>query len=146
MTDAPRPVVIAEARPVQVRRETVDAIVAHARRDAPRECCGLLIGAGERVEESCPVENVRESEVAYLVDPAGHFSAIRRARRLGLEVIGAYHSHPRSPAVPSATDVREAHDGGWLHVIVSLAGVRPEVRGYRIRGSEVTEIALAVEP
>ena len=75
-----------------MRRAVLDAIVAHARADAPLECCGLLIGSGDLIDESHPVENVRGSRVAFEVDPAGHFAAIRKARAPNRSVIGAYHS------------------------------------------------------
>jgi proteasome lid subunit RPN8/RPN11 len=127
-----------------MRRAVVDAIVAHARADAPLECCGLLIGSDAAIEESYPVQNVRRSAVKFEVDPAGHFAAIRKARSAGLAVVGAYHSHPRSPAVPSATDVSESNDPGFLHVIVSLAGSEPVLRGYWIGAAGVKEEALVI--
>ena len=122
----------------------LDAIVAHARADAPLECCGLLIGSGDLVDEHYPVRNVRQSRVAFEVDPAGHFAAIRKARASQRAVIGAYHSHPASAPVPSRTDVQDAHDAELLHLIVSLA-TSPAVTGaYRINGNEVTRIELEV--
>jgi proteasome lid subunit RPN8/RPN11 len=130
---------------VRIRRAAVDAIVDHARADAPLECCGLLIGSPGQVEEACRASNTRDSTVAFMVDPAAHFAAIRRARAAGFGVVGAYHSHPRSPAVPSATDIRESTDPELLHVIVSLAGPEPVVRAYRIRGGSVNEVQLTVE-
>jgi [CysO sulfur-carrier protein]-S-L-cysteine hydrolase len=129
---------------VRIRREVVDAIVDHARADAPIECCGLLIGSPDLVDESFAVTNIRRSPVAFEVDPAGHFAAIRRARATHRSVVGAYHSHPRSAAVPSPTDVRDANDPDFLHLIVSLAGPEPAVRGYRIREGEVSEVMLTV--
>jgi proteasome lid subunit RPN8/RPN11 len=67
----------------------------------------------------------------FLVDPADHFAAIRIARSMRLEVVGAYHSHPSGPPVPSATDLAEAHSGGeFLHVILSL--LNDELRVYTI--------------
>jgi len=130
---------------VRVPRAVLDAIVAHARAEAPLECCGLLIGSGERIVESYPVENTRRSPVAFEVDPAGHFAAIRKARNAGRAVIGAYHSHPRSPAAPSETDIREANDPEFVHVIVSLAIDPAEVRAFRITGRGAQELPLRIE-
>ena len=129
---------------MRIRREVVDAIIDHARADAPIECCGLLIGSPDLVDESFAVTNIRRSPVAFEVDPAGHFAAIRKARATQRSVVGAYHSHPRSAAVPSPTDVRDANDPDFLHLIVSLAGPEPAVRGYRIREGEVSEVMLTV--
>jgi len=129
---------------VHIRRDVVDAIVEHARRDRPLECCGLLIGIGDEVVECRAARNLKESPVAYLVDPGDHFEAIRRARARGLAVVGAYHSHPRSMAEPSATDIREANDADFIHVIVSLADAEPQVAAFRIDGSRAIRLPLAL--
>ena len=129
---------------MRVRRAVVDAVVRHARAEAPLECCGLLIGSTDVVEESYPVRNLRNSRIAFQVDPAGHFAAIRHARASGLALIGAYHSHPRSPAIPSETDVREANDPDLLHVIVSLSGAEPVLRAYRIASETAVELELRI--
>lgn len=131
---------------MRIRRAVIDAIVEHARRERPLECCGLLIGSGEEVVESRAAGNLKKSESAYLVDPRDHFAAIRRARANGLTVVGAYHSHPRSPAVPSPTDVREANDPHFVHVIVSLASAEPQIAAFRIEAGGAIELPLAIEP
>ena len=127
---------------VRLLASALEVIVAHARREAPRECCGLLIGREDLIEEAWPAANLREGEVAFLVSPADHFAAIRHARATGQSVIGAYHSHPRSPAVPSPTDIREANDPELLHVIVSLATDPPDIRAYRLADGLATEIGV----
>lgn len=129
---------------MRVRREVLDHIVAHARAEAPLECCGLLIGTAALVDESYPVANLRRSATRFEVDPAGHFAAIRKARASARTVIGAYHSHPASPARPSETDVHEANDPAFLHLIVSLSHAEPELRGYRIRNGSVEPLPLEI--
>ena len=110
-----------------------DAMIAHARDEAPLECCGLLLGAPGVIEEAVRATNLRRSRTAYLVDPADHFALIRRARKEGRTIVGAYHSHPRSPAVPSPVDLQEAQYPEFLYVIVSLADLRaPDLRGYSL--------------
>lgn len=126
-----------------MRNAAREAIIAHAREEAPLECCGLLLGSPGTVDEAVRARNVRRSTTAYLVDPADHFALIRRARREGRTIVGAYHSHPRSPAVPSEVDLREAQDAGFVYVIVSLAAAGdPDVRGYRLVGGGFTETRL----
>jgi proteasome lid subunit RPN8/RPN11 len=128
---------------IRIRAAVVDAMISHAREDAPLECCGLLLGAGGLVNECVRTRNARASETAYLVDPTDHFAALRRAREDGRAVIGAYHSHPRSPAIPSPTDLAEAHDAELLYVIVSLAEAGfPDVRGYRLEGGNFVPTPL----
>jgi proteasome lid subunit RPN8/RPN11 len=107
-------------------------ILSHAREEAPRECCGLLIGSGAAIERSVRARNIADDPTRrFLIDPADHFSAIRAARAAALDVVGAYHSHPASEPVPSSTDIAEAIQGGdFVYVIVSL--LNDEVRAYRI--------------
>lgn len=129
---------------MRVRRAVIDAIVEQARRERPLECCGLLIGTGDEVIQSRAARNARASAVAYLVDPRDHFDAIRDARAKGLSVVGAYHSHPRSPAQPSETDIREANDPDFIHVIVSLANEEPQVAAFRMHDGQAIGLPLAI--
>jgi proteasome lid subunit RPN8/RPN11 len=116
-------------------------MLQHAREEAPRECCGLLVGRGESVVRGVRARNLDTSQTRYLIDPEDHFRAIRDARTDGLEIIGAYHSHPSGEPVPSATDIAEANGGSdFLYVIVSPAS--DEVRAYRIDGKRVIRIPL----
>ena len=122
--------------------DVVAAMLAHARAEAPRECCGLLIGKGESVVRSMRARNLDESATRYLIDPEDHFAAIRAARAEGLDVIGAYHSHPSSAPLPSPTDIAEANSGSdFLYVIVSL--IADEVHAYRIDRGVCTLLALS---
>jgi proteasome lid subunit RPN8/RPN11 len=106
------------------------AIFAHARRRAPEECCGLLLGKNDDVVEAVPVANVAEDRRRrYQIDPHEHFSVIREARERGLDVIGTYHSHPRSAAVPSETDRADAFSG-FLFLIAGLGVEPPELTSW----------------
>jgi proteasome lid subunit RPN8/RPN11 len=130
---------------VDITRAALDGLVAHARRALPDECCGLLIGSAERIDEAVPARNLRASPNRYEIDPADHFAVIRRVRRERRAIVGAYHSHPASAAAPSPTDIAEAHDAELLHVIVSLRDPgRVDVRAYRIANETVREVRLVV--
>jgi proteasome lid subunit RPN8/RPN11 len=128
---------------ILVAAAVLEAIVEHARREAPRECCGLLVGNRYQVDESLPAVNIAAEQSRFLIDPADHIALNRRLRGSGREVVGAYHSHPNDQPVPSHRDIAEAHYPDFLHLIVSLIG-DPEtrIRGYRIRAGGVTEVAL----
>src|SRR5688572_13626451 len=116
---------------LSIHQHVIDAVIAHARDDAPNECCGLLGGRGATIDALMRARNLNQSATEYLVDPRDHFAAIRLWRTEGREVVGAYHSHPSSPAVPSATDVRAALDAAFAYVIVSLQDAdRPDLRAY----------------
>jgi proteasome lid subunit RPN8/RPN11 len=128
---------------VRIAAHVLSGMIAHARDDAPNECCGLLAGTADHVDEQIRTTNLRGSAVAYQVDPAEHIAIRKSLRQRGRRVRGAYHSHPRTPALPSATDVAEAYYGDdFLYVIVSLAG-EPDIRAYQRRDG--TLVAVPVE-
>lgn len=99
----------------------VEWLASRARAAMPREACGLLIGRRVDglavVERTIEARNVAEGDERFEVDPLDHLAAQREARATGLEVIGAWHSHPEGPARPSQSDEREALPG-WVHVVV----------------------------
>ncbi len=132
-------------------RQSLDTLVAHAERDRPRECCGLLLGrgdpaAGERVEveEAVPARNLAEDPDRFFVDPVDHIRTRREARTRGLDVVGFYHSHPHSAARPSARDLAEATYPDMLHVIVSLKEDPPVARAYVLVDGRFLEVPLQV--
>lgn len=101
-------------------RSAVEDILDHARYEAPNECCGFLLGGRETIEEGVRARSLTPSPNRYLVDPRDHFAVIRRARIKGCCVVGTYHSHPTSVAIPSAVDMEQANYEEYLYVIVSL--------------------------
>jgi proteasome lid subunit RPN8/RPN11 len=120
-------------RDVRVARDALDAIAAHARREAPNECCGLLLGTASTIAEAARTRNVAgDPGSRFVIDPKEHIDLRRGARARGLEVIGFYHSHPRSAAVPSPADLAEAAYPGHFHVIVSLMAEPPDIAVYRL--------------
>jgi proteasome lid subunit RPN8/RPN11 len=125
---------------VQIRQDAFDRIVAHAIEERPNECCGLLIGSAELIHDTVRARNVRKSATKFQVEPADHFAAIRRARAAGLEVVGAYHSHPNGPSGPSETDRVRLNDATMVHVIVSLAHGTRTVRAFRIFDGNFTQL------
>lgn len=130
-----------------IYQHVIDAMIAHARDEAPNECCGLLVGEGAVVDEWIRTRNLKASPTEYLVDPADHFDAIRRVRAKGRTIVGAYHSHPASPAVPSPTDVSEAHYPEFVYVIVSLESPdAPSVHAYAIRSGSFAPVAIVAMP
>ena len=119
-----------------------DALVDHAREDAPNECCGLVWGREGGVEEVARAENARHSPYGFELT----FVDLQKANDLedeGYEV-GIYHSHPKSPAEPSQTDINLAQYPHWTYLIVSLAD-EPEVRAWRISDGDVSEESIEVD-
>jgi [CysO sulfur-carrier protein]-S-L-cysteine hydrolase len=132
---------------VRISRDQRDALVAHAREEAPNECCGYLRAAGGRVEEVFRARNLRNSRYGYELDPQSLLAA-NELDDDGYEV-GIYHSHPASAAEPSQTDVNLAHYPHWVYLIVSLAddgdGVEPDVRAWRMPDGRVEEVELLLD-
>lgn len=128
---------------IEIETGVLAAMIEHARREAPLECCGLLLGIHGRIEECVRTRNARASKTAYLVDPADHFAVVKRVRGEGRDILGAYHSHPQSPAIPSPTDREEAHYEEFLYVIISLVDpASPDVRGYRLNDGNFVPVVL----
>jgi desampylase len=139
---------------VAIRRHVLDDVVTHAALESPLECCGLLVGpddsdgaAGEcRITENVRCRNLRASPVGYQIDPADHVAAIRTLRGTGRAIVGAYHSHPRSPATPSETDLREAFYPEFVWLIASLAQESPEIQAYRLSGGNFVPVRIVPVP
>jgi proteasome lid subunit RPN8/RPN11 len=116
---------------MKIRQDVLAALIAHAEKERPNECCGLLIGSDELIQEAVKARNAARSPKKFQVEPADHFAAIRRARATGLAIVGAYHSHPNGPSGPSETDRVKMSDPALIHLIVSLAGGTSTVRAFR---------------
>jgi|SRR5262252_2718626 len=151
--------------PAALRQELLD----HAREGDPDEVCGILAGRAGEVERVFRVRNTaeevtadrgvfrdRETGVAaagrapvhYYMDPRDQLRVYNELDDLGLDVIGYYHSHTRSEARPSPTDIRLATDLSPVYVLVSLTH-QPDVRAWRIskvdpadEQGDLTEIPL----
>jgi len=100
---------------------------AHAERDYPYECCGLLIGHlasdhSKEVRETFPISNAREEEAKrnrFLIRPEELLAGERAAMKKGMDVVGFYHSHPDDQAVPSRYDLEHAWPT-YSYIVVSV--------------------------
>jgi proteasome lid subunit RPN8/RPN11 len=119
---------------LDVTLAAIDSIVGHARRDAPNECCGLLLGQGMRVERAVATHNDAEApRRRYRINAADHFALIRDVRGTDRQIVGSYHSHVHTRATPSPTDIAEAWPPPFIYLIVSLKDpARPDIRAYFI--------------
>jgi proteasome lid subunit RPN8/RPN11 len=124
----------------EISRRALDAVIAHARGEAPRECCGLLVGQAASIRDAVAARNLAAAATRFLVDPQDHIDAMRAARGRGLEIVGFYHSHPHTSPVPSPTDRAEATYPGHLYLIVGLAGEGPDVRLFRLVDGNFLEV------
>ncbi len=123
-----------------------DAMVDHCVREAPLECCGLLGGVRPHVSSIHPLRNADASETRYNADPHDLIAAVIALRGRSAEILAIYHSHPRWPAIPSQTDLRENHYGAVPRIIVSLLGDEPVVRVWRLDPESYVELPWKVVP
>ncbi|MHB1323206.1 MAG: M67 family metallopeptidase [Coriobacteriia bacterium] len=129
-----------------VAPELLDRLVALCRDGLPNEACGLVAGRGREVSALYPLTNLAQSAERYGLDPLEQLDAYYEIVEADLEPIGVYHSHPATPARPSAADIAEAYDPEAAYVIVSLAEREPTVRAFSIREGGVSELTLVIHP
>jgi len=116
---------------IALSEQHLSEIRAHGERDYPFECCGLLLGSFKEnghksVVETYPISNAREEEAKrnrFLIQPEELLEGEGYAREKGMDVIGFYHSHPDSPAVPSQYDLDHAWPT-YSYIIVSVISER----------------------
>lgn len=125
---------------VTITETAYQSILAQARKDAPVESCGYLLGPDkETATENFPMTNIDHSEEHFSFDPKEQFAAVKYARKNGLHIVGNWHSHPASPSRPSEEDKRLAYDPNILYFILSLAAEEPVLNAFRIEDGEVKE-------
>lgn len=110
---------------IEVTSGVLAALLKEAASAAPKECCGVLMGQGARIDEARPAANIHPEPLQrFEIDPAALIAAHRAARAGGREVIGYYHSHPAGHPVPSATDCEHSCGDSRAWAIVAGGEVR----------------------
>lgn len=122
-------------------------IVAHAREEEPYECCGVMIGNMSAVKRVHRARNVNDERTRrFTIEPLDLLEAERTAGERSEEIVGFYHSHPRTGAYPSKTDIDNVVDTEWwepVWLIVSLAASsKPVVKAFRISLDRTVEEIL----
>jgi proteasome lid subunit RPN8/RPN11 len=132
---------------VQLRRDLVEAIVAHARRDHPDEACGVIAGpAGtDRAERFIPMVNAARSPTFYEFDSTDLLKLYRELEANDEVPVVIYHSHTATEAYPSRTDISLAAEPDAHYVLVSTRDPEDyELHSYRIVDGVVTEEPIDV--
>ena len=128
-----------------------DQMLAHARSEQPNEACGLLSGdlASGRAAEFHSARNLEASPLRYNVHPDDLVRIVFGIEDAGDDLIGIFHSHTHTPAVPSATDLRTAQYPDAFYVLASLtdpaAAPADALRAWRIRDGLSTEVSLQLD-
>jgi proteasome lid subunit RPN8/RPN11 len=131
---------------MKISQQLIDEMVAHAREDLPNECCGMIGGRDGAATRIVRVENAAASPLRYEMDPQGQYDALKAIEDAGEDLVAIYHSHTRSAAYPSQTDVNEAVM--WpeqVYVIVSHEHEdAPDVKGYSLQDMRIADVDLDV--
>jgi proteasome lid subunit RPN8/RPN11 len=131
----------------------LDEMIAHAREDAPNECCGVIAVAEGRATRLYRMTNLKASPLAFEVAPRELLRIDGEIEDAGWELGAIYHSHTRTAPYPSQTDINFAANWpGVEWIIIGLAGCEPEVRSdcepevrsYTIDAGQVAEAAIEV--
>jgi proteasome lid subunit RPN8/RPN11 len=122
----------------------IDEMVAHARDDVPNECCGVVSSVDGTAQQVYRAINAAASPLRYEIDSKDFLRIYNLIDDADQDVGAIYHSHTRSAAYPSQTDINLALWPDALYIIVSLAEEQPDVKAFAIVERKVAEIALEI--
>ena len=145
MHDPPQAVFDFSGHVLRVPAAVVSAMIDHARRQLPNECCGLLSGVDRKVRSIHPLVNEADDPQTGFLATAGLIAPFKQMRQAGEELLAIYHSHPSSPAVPSRKDLARNYYPDVVHVIISLAGPAADVRAFLLEADDLRPVEIATE-
>lgn len=120
-------------------------LIAHASREYPLECCGILAGKNNKILKVFPMKNTEKSPSSYFMDPAEQYQVFRQLEQENLELLAIYHSHPYSDAYPSPKDIDLSYYPDTFMVIISLRQLQnPAVAAFRIEEGRMEKIAIKI--
>ncbi len=138
-----------------IPKEILKKIYLYGEASYPEEGAGFLLGQDtpvRRVEAILELANARENQARhnrYLITPQDYLWSEDEAERLGLSLIGVFHSHPDHPDQPSEFD-REWAQPWFSYLITSVQnGVPMSSRSWRLledHSAFVEEKVLVEEP
>jgi [CysO sulfur-carrier protein]-S-L-cysteine hydrolase len=131
---------------MRITQQLVDEMVAHAREEAPNECCGMVGSNNGQAVAVYRAANAEASPLRFRIDPEEQLTLHNRIEDAGLQLGAIYHSHTRTEPRPSQTDINFAKLWpGVLWIIVGLVGDEADVRTWRIDDGKVSDAELVVE-
>lgn len=124
---------------MEITNEVIRSVIEQAKKDAPIESCGLLLGKDGIVTENYWMENIDHSSEHFSFAPKDQFAALKYARGKGLKILANWHSHPASPSRPSQEDLRLANDPNIRYAIISLLDGQIHFNSFKILGGQVVD-------
>lgn len=131
---------------LRLTRPYLSQMIRHLQAVYPQEGCGILSGSNGQVTGVYPINNILQSQTAYEMDPLQQVKTMLAIEAKDEQLCAIYHSHPHTPAYPSATDVALAYYPEAVYLIVSLQDVaEPVWNGYWIVDGVVQETAVTID-
>ena len=134
---------------IKLKKTDFERILAHAKKEAPIEACGLIAGHKDGddkyIDKVYILTNTDHAEEHFTLDPREQLAAVKDMRANGLEQLGNWHSHPVSPSRPSDEDKRLAFDSTASYMILSLMDETPVLNSFRIKGDIAEKEDLIIE-
>lgn len=124
---------------MEINDEVIKSVIEQAKKDAPIESCGLLLGKDDLVTENYWMENIDHSSEHFSFAPKDQFAALKYARGKGLKILANWHSHPASPSRPSQEDIRLANDPHIRYAIISLLDGQIHFNSFKIINGVVVD-------
>lgn len=120
-------------------------MIQHSRDELPNECCGVIGSRDGVVETVYRAVNGAASPLRYELESRDLLRIFNAIDGADQEVGAIYHSHTRSAAYPSQTDINLALYPDALYIIVSLADAdAPDVKAFSIIDRQVSEVVLEI--
>jgi proteasome lid subunit RPN8/RPN11 len=131
---------------VVIPRKLYDEIVEHAHAEFPNECCGIVAAQDSVAAKVFKATNIYASPMRYEIAPLEILEIQNEIDAQGWTFEAIYHSHTRSPAKPSQTDINQAGLlSDTIFLIVSLMNAEePELRGFKIAEGNDSEVELTI--
>jgi len=131
--------------PLQLPRAIYEAMLQEARGAPREEVCGLLGGRGDTAGRYYPVRNIAaDPRCEFLMEPGAQIDAMRAMRERGESLLAIFHSHPDSPAAPSALDLARAAYPDTIYLIAATAGKEPAMNAYYYDGKDFEQIDIHI--
>lgn len=132
---------------MQISQQMIDEMIAHAQADLPNECCGMIGGADGVAKTLYKARNEFATPYSYKIDSDDQYRITEKEmRERGEDLLAIYHSHTRSAAHPSQTDLNEA--ANWpepVYLIVSLENRdAPVVKGFWLKDKKIADAEFEV--
>ena len=119
---------------IRIPKPIYIAMIEHARKESPLECCGILGGRDGAVEKAFELSNTEKSPIRYSMSPQEQLKAFEEMDRGSLEMVAIYHSHTNTIPFPSETDVKLAFYPEVFSIIISLEEEKnPLVKAFRVQ-------------